>query len=64
MAFADDQVEDDHDHEADDRPEERRDDEEDEPERRIHATALGVRYIQSAPTKRAMTPTVTTTTSV
>src|SRR5947208_15685781 len=42
MAFADDQVEDDHDHEADDHPEERRDDEEDEPERRIHATALGI----------------------
>src|SRR5205807_10422347 len=42
MAFADDQVEDDHDHEADDRSEECRDDEEDEPEGRIHATALGV----------------------
>src|SRR5437879_9901878 len=42
MALANDQVEDDHDHEADDRPEERRDDEEDQPERRIHTTALGV----------------------
>src|SRR5438552_19165082 len=43
MAFADDQVEDDHDHEADDRPEERRDDEEDEPHRRTQTTATGTR---------------------